>query len=146
MSTWWQLNLITVKLPQRKLTAFQELSLTTQTCRSPRVPTCPRCAWLWRQGQHRGKQWGDIIKLMIKLLCRAKKYPAERRPKSCQKHHHFVIYYKVLVIFLPKSKLGRGSITASTCKLAGSRLESTGLNVIEGGSEQGFMCAQRVEF
>lgn len=72
MSTWWQLNLITLKLPQRKLTAFQELSLTTQTCRSPRVPTCPHCASLWRQEQHHIKQWGDIIKVMIKLPCRAK--------------------------------------------------------------------------
>lgn len=72
MSTWWQLNLITLKLPQRKLTDFQELSLTTQTCRSPRVPMCPHCTSLWRQEQHHIKQWADIIKVMIKLPCRAK--------------------------------------------------------------------------
>ena len=29
MSTWWQCNLITVKLPQRQLAAFLKLSLTT---------------------------------------------------------------------------------------------------------------------
>lgn len=72
MSTWWLLNLIILKSPQRKLTAFQELSLTTQTCRSPRVLTCPHCASLWRQEQHHIKQWGDIIKVMIKLPFREK--------------------------------------------------------------------------
>lgn len=72
MFTWWQLNLIAVKLPLKKLTAFQEPSLTMQTLRSPRVFTCPHRARLRRREQHYIKQWGDIIKVMIKLPCGTK--------------------------------------------------------------------------